>query len=107
MHTDMCPNHSLTNKHNKLHDMMTHLEMVGASWWLSGKESACQCRRPQFNPWSWKIPHTTEPLSLHAATIKPVLWSLEATTTEPVYPRARALQREATAVRSPCTATRE
>ena len=26
-------------------------------WWLSGKESACQCRRHKFNPWSRKIPH--------------------------------------------------
>ena len=23
--------------------------------WLSGKESACQCRRPRFNPWVEKI----------------------------------------------------
>ena len=27
-----------------------------ASWWLSGKESACQCRRHGFNPWIGKIP---------------------------------------------------
>ena len=25
-------------------------------WWLSGKESACQCRRHQFDPWVRKIP---------------------------------------------------
>ena len=25
-------------------------------WWLSGKESACQCRRRGFNFWSGKIP---------------------------------------------------
>ena len=25
-------------------------------WWLSGKESACQCRRCRFNPWVGKIP---------------------------------------------------
>ena len=25
-------------------------------WWLSGKESACQCRRHGFNPWVNKIP---------------------------------------------------
>ena len=25
-------------------------------WWQSGKESACQCRRPGFNPWVGKIP---------------------------------------------------
>ena len=29
---------------------------VGFSWWLSGKESACQCRRLQFGPWVRKIP---------------------------------------------------
>ena len=25
-------------------------------WWLSGKESACQCRRYKFDPWVRKIP---------------------------------------------------
>ena len=25
-------------------------------WWLSGKESACQCRRCRFDPWVRKIP---------------------------------------------------
>ena len=25
-------------------------------WWVSGKESACQCRRRGFNPWVGKIP---------------------------------------------------
>ena len=25
-------------------------------WWLSSKESACQCRRPRFCPWVGKIP---------------------------------------------------
>ena len=29
-------------------------------WWLSGKESACQCRRHRFDTWSRKIPHATE-----------------------------------------------
>ena len=24
-------------------------------WWLSGKESACQCRTHGFEPWVWKI----------------------------------------------------
>ena len=27
-----------------------------AMWWLSGKESACQCRRHEFNPWVQKLP---------------------------------------------------
>ena len=31
------------------------LVSLGLPWWLCGKESACQCRRPRFNPWSWKI----------------------------------------------------
>ena len=26
------------------------------SWWLSGKESTCQCRRGRFNPWIRKSP---------------------------------------------------
>ena len=26
------------------------------SWWLSSKESACQCRRHRFSPWVGKIP---------------------------------------------------
>ena len=30
---------------------------LGLPWWLSGKESFCQCRRHRFNPWSRKIPH--------------------------------------------------
>ena len=28
----------------------------GLLWWLSRKESACQCRRLEFNPWVMKIP---------------------------------------------------
>ena len=29
---------------------------MGLPWWLSGKESAHQCRRHKFNPWVGKIP---------------------------------------------------
>ena len=29
--------------------------LVGLPLWLSGKESACQCRRRGFNPWVWRI----------------------------------------------------
>ena len=29
---------------------------MGLPWCLTGKESACQCRRRRFNPWVWKIP---------------------------------------------------
>ena len=27
----------------------------GLPWWLSGKESVCQCRRHEFHPWVKKI----------------------------------------------------
>ena len=37
---------------------------TGFPWWLSSKESACQGRRHGFDPWSRKIPHTSEQLSL-------------------------------------------
>ena len=32
----------------------------GPPWWLSGKESACQCRRHGFDPWYGRIPHVME-----------------------------------------------
>ena len=32
----------------------------GLAWWLSGKESVCQCRGQGFEPWSRKIPHAME-----------------------------------------------
>ena len=28
----------------------------GLPWWLSGKESVCQCSRHRFDPWIRKIP---------------------------------------------------
>ena len=36
--------------------MKKGLPCVGLSRWLSGKESACQCRRQGFDPWVRKIP---------------------------------------------------
>ena len=36
------------------------INYTGYSWWLSGKESTCQCRRHGFYPWSEKIPHAVE-----------------------------------------------
>ena len=42
------------------HDWATDLiwseRKFGLPWWLSGKESACWCRRRRFNPWARKIP---------------------------------------------------
>ena len=39
------------------------IEATGLPWWLSGKESACQCRRPRrfgFDSWVWNIPWSRE-----------------------------------------------
>ena len=44
----------------------------GLPWWLSDKESACQCRRHRFDPWSGKILHAVEQLSPCATTTEPV-----------------------------------
>ena len=89
---------------------------IGLPWWLSGKESACQNKRHGFDPWSRKIPHAAEQLSLCFTTIEPVLWSPGATATELVcgnYGNPCALElcsiaREATTtMKSLHTATRE
>ena len=45
----------------------------GLPWWLSGKESACQCWRHGFDPWSGRIPQATEQLSSCPTTTEPVL----------------------------------
>ena len=29
---------------------------LGLPWWLSGKESTCQFKRHEFNPWVRKMP---------------------------------------------------
>ena len=51
-----------------------HKESDATEWLnLSSKESACQCRRHGFDPWSGKIPHAAGQLSLCATTTEPVL----------------------------------
>ena len=52
------------------HTFLTQYNEEGLlSSWLSGKISACQCRRHRFNPWSGRIPHVAEQLSPCNATI--------------------------------------
>ena len=43
-------------------------KQLGLSWWLSGRESTCQCRRHRFDLWSGRIPHAAEQLSPRATT---------------------------------------
>ena len=63
--------------------------------WSSGWEFACQCRAHGFDHWSGKIPHAVEQLSLCAATTERVLQS------------PRSATREASAMGSLSTATKE
>ena len=44
-------------------------EERGRPWRLSGKESACRCRRQGFDPWSGKIPYAAGQLSPCTTTI--------------------------------------
>ena len=81
-------------------------------WWLSAKEFACQHRRHGFDSCSWKIAHAKEQLSLCTTTTslcsracEPRLLSPCATATEAQEPVSAT--REATGVRSPCTAVGE
>ena len=39
-----------------LHATANRFYMWGFSWWLSSKESTCQCRSHGFDPWSRKTP---------------------------------------------------
>ena len=41
-------------KHREVKELYTSSSRL--SWWLSGKESACKCRRRRFDPWVGKIP---------------------------------------------------
>ena len=53
------PMHSLDNNLLKYTFMFCSLFCMcdlGLTWWLSGKSSACQCRRCIFDPWVEKIP---------------------------------------------------
>ena len=43
------------HQHTVFSDSVILWELIRLSWWLSGKDSACQCRRHGFNPWVGKI----------------------------------------------------
>ena len=84
-------NKNYSRKDNRIRDFTMHSLQYGVrnlkttdglSWWLSGKESACQCRRHGFDPWSRKILHVAEQLSPCPTTIEPVLKSSRTTTPE-------------------------
>jgi len=66
--TKFCKVIILQQQKNKLKKKSVRLP-----WWLSGKESACHCRRHRFDPLSGKIPHAMGQLSPCTVTIEPVL----------------------------------
>ena len=59
-------------KHSYHPLQQAHWGVWGLPWWLSRKESTCQCRRHGSDPWSRKIPHATEQLSTRTTATEPV-----------------------------------
>ena len=43
-------------------------QIFSTPWYLGGKESTCQCKKHEFDPWSREIPHVTEQLRLCTVT---------------------------------------
>ena len=66
----------------------TFIGPSGLSWWLSGKESTCQCRKCGFNPWVGKIPVEKE-MAAHCSILA---WRIS-WTEEPGRLQSRGLQR--------------
>ena len=77
---------------------------LGLPWWHSGWESACQCKRHGFEPWSGNIPHAAAQLGPWATTTEPARL-------EPVLRNKRGRNSERPAHRNeewpPLAATRE
>ena len=76
------------------HTSISEWIILGLPWWLSGKESASQCRRHGFDPWSGKIPRAAEQRSPQATTAEPELTARELQLLKSVNARAHALQPE-------------
>ena len=68
----------------------------------SGKESACQCRKHGFYPWSREISHAVEQLSPCSITTESVLQSLCSRARELQLMSPRATATEAWAPQTPC-----
>ena len=85
----------------------TKKKKKGFPGWLGGKGSACQCRRHGLDPWSGEIPNAAGN-SAHVPQV--VSLCSRARELQPLSPRALGSvlpTREATAVRSLRTPTRE
>ena len=65
--------HCCCNKLSQTLWLKIKIYYFGLPWWCSCQESACQWRGHGFEPWSGKIPHATEQLSLCTTTTEPAL----------------------------------
>ena len=86
--------HRIINSILKIHIKKEKKNFTGFPWWLSGKESTCQCRRHGFDLWSTRMPHAKEQLTLCATTIELCSRAQEPQLLKPPHPRACALQQE-------------
>ena len=39
-----------------IYNYLVYVQYMGLLWWISSKQSTCQCRRYGFDPWIEKIP---------------------------------------------------
>ena len=67
--------------------------LLGLPWWLSSEESACQCRKHEFDSWSRKILHASEQPSL-CTTTELCSGVLEWHLLNPMHPGPHAPQQE-------------
>ena len=61
----LCVFSPIANENCLCHHLSIYL---GFPWGLSGKESACQCRRPRFSPWVWEDP-LEEEVATHSSIL--------------------------------------
>ena len=55
----------------KLSQLMNSKNRMRLPWWLSGKESTCQCKRYGFNPWVRKTPLEKEMATCSSSSFLP------------------------------------
>ena len=65
----------------------------GFPWWVSGKESSCQCRRHGLNPWPEMNTHAMEQLSLSITATQPTSRAQEPQLLKPACPRMLSSKR--------------
>ena len=67
------------NKNTRLYAQLDHnytMERL-LPWWLSGKESACQCRRRRFDPCGWEDPLEKEMATHSNVLVWEISWTEE------------------------------